>query len=275
MIALIAFLPLIFAAPQSAPIADPARVKAAVTELEKAWKSNDAGERVRAIQAQATVADAEVVKWIAKGLKDKQIDVQKASIDALRWINHPEALTALQNAAKDAKLYKEQPMVFAALLKGVGQYSNKSSIAILKDDVWAVQEQHVVQARILGLGRIRTHESAEALIDLMKVAGTRKIDGVMPDFRLALVAITGADMGVSQIAWQQWWSDNKSKLKIAPAMGELPKELSFKWKVYWGEMSEDERPRKRSDRGKDAPESPEGPAEGKTPPKREKKEGGN
>jgi HEAT repeats len=252
--ALLLSLPL---AAQATPVADPARVKTAVTELEKAWKSTEAGERIRAIQAHATVADAEVVKWIAKGLKDKQVDVQKASIEALRWINHPDALTHLQTAAKDNKFYKDQPMVYAALLKAVGQYGNKTSVAILTDDVWSVQEQHVVQARILGLGRIRTHESVEALMDLMKVAGTRKIDNVMPDFRLALVALTGADQGLSQLSWQNWWNDNKNKFKVAPTMGELPKDLERKWKVYWGEMQDEERPKKRSDRGKDEPETPE------------------
>lgn len=271
MLSLLALLPLIFATPQSPAPADPARVKAAVTELEKAWKSNDAGERMRAIQANATVPDSEVVKLIAKGLKDKQLDVQKAAIEALRWINHPEALTLLQAAAKDSKFYKDQPVVYGSLLKAVGQYSNKSSIPVLSDDVWSVQEYSVIQARILGLGRIRTLESVEKLIDLMKVAGSRKIENVMPDFRLALVNLTGADMGQSQLAWQQWWNDNKSKVKVAPTPGELPKELDRKWKMYWGEMNEEERPRKRSDRGKDAPESPAGGGEAG---KREKKEGG-
>ena len=40
-------------------------------------------------------------------------------------------------------------------------------------------------------------------------------------------------------------------------MGELPKDLERKWKVYWGEMQDEERPKKRSDRGKDEPETPE------------------
>jgi hypothetical protein len=272
-------LPLLLPAAQSPAPADPARVKTAVVELEKAWKSSEAGERIRAIQAHATVADAEVVKLIAKGLKDKQLDVQKASIEALRWINHPDALAQLQSAAKDSKFYKDQPVVFGSLLKAVGQYGNKSSIPVLTSDVWSVQEQSVIQARILGLGRIRTHESVEALMDLMKVAGTRRIENFMGDFRLALMTLTGADMGSSALAWQQWWSDNKSKLKIAPQPGELPKELDRRWKYYWGELTEEDRPRKRSERGKDAPEAPvappEAPSGGNTPPKREKKEGGN
>ena len=239
--------------------ADPQRVKAAVAELEKAWKATEGAERIKAIQHNADVADAEVIKLVARGLRDKESDVQRAAIEGLRWVGHPDALKELQNAARDEKPFKKDPMLYAALLKGVGQYGQASSIAVLADDIWSIQEQHVIQARILGLGRIRTRESAEKLFDLMKVAGPNRIDNVMGDFRLSLVALTGVDQGHSQIGWQNWWNDNRTRFKVDPKPPELPKELERKWKVFWGEMDGDERPRKRADRGKDDPERKDPP----------------
>lgn len=234
-----------------APQADPQRVKLALAELNKAWKSDEAGERVRAIREQGNVPDAEVVKLVARGLRDKELEVQRAAIESLRWVAHPDALKELQNQARDEKPYRKDPLLYASLLKAVGQYGNASSIGVLAQDVWAIQEEHVIQARILGLGRIRTRESVEKLIDLMKVAGPQRIQAVMPDFRLALVALTGADQGNSQIGWQDWWNDNRAKFKLEARPPELPKDLARKWKVYWGELEQDERPRKRGERGQD------------------------
>lgn len=239
------------AAVRDTPQADPQRVKTALAELEKAWKSAEAGERVRAIREQGSVPDAEVVKLVARGLSDKELEVQRAAIEALRWVGHPDALKELQNRARDEKPYRKDPLLYASLLKAIGQYGNASSIAVLSQDVWSIQEEHVVQARILGLGRIRTRESVEKLIDLMKVAGPQRIQAVMPDFRLALVALTGTDQGNSQIGWQNWWNDNRTKLKVDARPPELPKDLARKWKIYWGEAEEDDRPRKRNERGKD------------------------
>ncbi len=236
-----------------APQTDPQRIKLALVELEKAWKSDDASARIQAIHNNAQVADGEVIKLVARGLRDKETDVQRAAIDALRFVGHPDALKELQAVARDEKPFKKDPLLYASLLKGVGQYGNASSIAVLSDDVWSIQEEHVIQARILGLGRIRTRESVEKLVDLMKVAGPQRIQAVMPDFRLALVALTGTDQGNSQLGWQTWWNDNRSKLKVEARRPELPKELERKWKTYWGEMEGEDRPRKRNERGKDDP----------------------
>jgi hypothetical protein len=233
--------------------ADPQRAKSAAAELERAWKSESAGDRVRAIQANGNVPDAEVLKLVARGLRDKEVEVQRAAIEALRWVGHPDALKELQALARDEKAFEKDPLLYAALLRAVGQYGSASSIRILGDDLWSVQEQHVLQARILGLGRIRTRESLERLLDLMKVAGLQRIEALMPDFRLALVVLTGADQGNSQPGWQNWWNDHRALLKIAQQPPELPKDLERKWRVYWGEMEGDDRPRKRSERGRDGP----------------------
>ena len=257
MLSLLASLALILPVldDKSAP-PDPAKIQAAVSGLEKAFKpSGEAKERVEAIRAAAELPDAEIVKRIGKGLTDKDLEVQKAAIEALRWIHHPDALKELHAAAKNQKQYKEQPILLADLLKAIGQYGQASSIAVLTDEVWAVQEANVLRARILGLGQIRTKESVEALMELMRVAGTRKMQPMMEDFRLALAVLTGADQGSSQQLWNDWWNDNKNKLKVAEKAGELEKGLRVRWDSYWGKegMMGTERTKKRGERGKDDP----------------------
>src|SRR5262249_49300774 len=148
---------------------------------------------------------------------------------------------------KDAGLY-------ASLLRAIGQHANASSIEVLADDLWGVQDHGVIQARILSLGRIRTVTSAETLLGLMKAAGPNKIQPFMEDFRLALLSITGVDQGASQDLWLRWWNDKKSKLKVPETPPQLPKAMQARWDSYWGgKMYKDRQPR-RGERGKDDPE---------------------
>lgn len=233
--------------------ADAQRVKSALAELEAAWKSGSASDRVHAIQTQGAVRDAEVVKLVARGLHDKETDVQHAAVEALRFVGHPDALKELQTLARDEKSFRKDPVLRAALFKAVGQYGQASSIGVLADDFGTLEDDHLVQARILGLGRIRTHEALEKLFEMLKLAGPQRLPLLMPDFRLALVVLTGADQGLSQAGWQAWWNDNRAKWKFAELPPELPKDLERRWKVYWGEMQDDYRPRKRSERGQTTP----------------------
>jgi len=238
----------------SEPQVDAQRVKSAIVELDKAWKSDSAAERARAIQANGDLPDPEVVKLVARGLRDKELDVQRAAIEALRFVNHPDALKELQALAHDEKSPKKDPQLLALLLRAIGQYGSASSLHVLGDELGSAQDPQVLQARILGLGRIRTREALERLIEGMKLATAQRGEAAMPDFRLALAVLSGVDQGGSQAAWQNWWNENRAKLKLDEQSPALPRELERKWKVYWGEMQGDLRPRKRSERGQDGSE---------------------
>lgn len=239
---------------QDPPAPEAQRVKAAVAELEKAFKDGETAVRVKAIENGAQVVDAQVIACLSKGLRDRESQVQKSAIEALRFMNHPDALKALEQTARQDKKIAKDVDLFTALLRAIGQHAHPSSIAILADDVWAVPDNGVIQARILGLGRIRANAAVEALFDLMKVAGSLKMQPFMDDFRLALMVLTSADQGTSQELWQRWWNENRSKLKVAPQAPELPPMLQRKWNYYWGLYTREERQRKRSERGKDNPE---------------------
>ena len=92
------------------------------------------------------------------------------------------------------------------------------------------------KARILGIARIRSRDSVEALIKAMRLGGNERNRGrksrvseprqrFMPYARLALAVLTGVDKGTSKDAWQKWWKDNKRSFRISkqrpPLSGEL------------------------------------------------------
>lgn len=233
---------------------DAAKVKAVVAELDKAFKSGTKEEKSKAIQTASEVVDGDVAKALGKGFGDKDLDVVRSTIEALRWMVHPSALDELHDAARTKKELRKEPTLYMALMRAIGQHGNAKSIEVLKDDVWSVVEVSVIEARILSLGQIRTKASVEALMDLMKVAGPHRIQNVMPAFRLALTRLTGVDKGQSQPMWQDWWNDNKGKFDVAEKPAELPRELQFKWDTYWGKEPAYERLKKRGERGGGDPE---------------------
>lgn len=229
--------------------ADAAKVKAAVTALKEAFAKPEAGPRLRAIEAAATLADAEVVDLIARGLDDKDVTVQKGAIEALRFNEHKKSLEELHKRAK-LKVAKEDLPTYATLIRAIGQHGSPSSIDILNDNPWSTPDMQVLQAKILGLGRIRTKEAVKAVTDMMEIAGINKVEPFMKDFRLSLWALTGADQGGSRDLWLKWYRDNKDKLKVAATPVAEPKELAARWRRYWAKPSEEDdgdgsAPRKR------------------------------
>jgi hypothetical protein len=234
-------LALLLPAPSRAeePHPAPERVKAAVTELKDAFAKNDAGPRIRAIEGGADVADAEVVGLVARGLDDRDVTVQKAAIEALRFNPHKKALEALQARARQ-KAAKEDLTVYAALIRAVGQHGSPSSIEILTENPWSTPDAAVLEAKILGLGRIRTNEAVKAVIDLMEIAGPQKIEPFMPSFRLALWSLTGTDQRGARELWLRWYRDNKSKLKVAAEPATEPPELARRWQRYWAKPGAEE-----------------------------------
>jgi len=240
--------------PVQTPAPDAARVKAAVAELDRTLGGSNKEEKLKALQQHGALADGEVAKAVAKGLRDKEQDVRGSAIKTLRWMGHPKALEELLSFARADKALRKEPVQYAELVKAIGQYGSKSAISFLQDDVWAVPEQSVVQARILSLGRIRAPEAVEALMDLMKVAGPQRISNVMGEFRLALVNLTGVDKGQSQQLWQDWWNDNRARLKLPAEAPTLPRELQVRWENYWSDGQLRERTRTKGDRGRGDPE---------------------
>jgi HEAT repeat protein len=254
LITLLALVPLL-TPPAALAVAqvDDARVRMALAELDKAFKEGEKAARIRAIQSAAQVADSAVVERLGKVLRDKEMEVQLAAIEALRFMSHPDAVKVLVETAKRDPRIKKDWEVHMAWMRAIGQHGDPSSIEVLTDDIWGTLDYPVVQARILSLGRIRTTASVAKIFELMRTAGSQRVEH-MEHFRVALMVLTGVDQGASEEAWLRWWNENKAQLKLDEKPARLPKQLQYFWDRFWGESYAFDRPKKRTERGRDDPE---------------------
>ncbi|MEX1024529.1 MAG: hypothetical protein WD226_05575 [Planctomycetota bacterium] len=234
------------------------QVEAAVDALEAAYRSKEPAKVVAAIDGARAVLHADVIELVADGLKDKSLEVQDASIDALRWMEHPDALSALLKHWKKNKALRKDVERAPSVLKAIGQHADASSLDVLTDNVFENPTHKVVQARLLALGRIRDVEAIDTLMDLMaKRGGGRGGRGgnggaFMNDFRMALTVLTGRDLGRDANAWRKWWSDNEKGFEVPPELPELPRDVEILWKGYWGLEDDTRRGNRREDRGRGA-----------------------
>lgn len=231
--------------------AGPERIEKALKSLEQAFAKGKADERVEAIVAHQEVVDPAVLRWMAKGLKDGDAKVRDAAAEALRFARHADALDALQDALKRERKSGKDVEWLVKLTKCVGQHQSESSIELLAENALQPPDPRLIEARVLGLANIRSNKAAEELIGLMRAAGRDKVQPYMGTFRLALVALTGVDKGLSQDEWMAWWNDNKSKLEVKSELPPLPKDLYQRWAYYWGLERIVGRDKKRGERGDD------------------------
>lgn len=251
-------LALFLAAPpvQDPPVPAPPSeelVERTLEELERAFGSEgEVADRVEALRAAAEVGDARVVKAVAsRGLKSSEPEVQKAALESLRFQRHSEALDALHACyRRDRKLVKD-PERAPLLFRAIGEHAAEESIEVLADDLYSIPDETIATARILALANIRTAESAEELMDLMNRAGRRRLQALMPSFRLALVRLTGADGGTTLEGWQRWWNEVDGEPVVAPEPPRMRPEDLVRWDRFWGRETPERRATRRGRRGEE------------------------
>jgi len=229
---------------------DPEKVKARDERLEVAFDEGEVEDRVAALEDSTGLADAAVIEWQARGLADKEPTIRDAGLQALRRTFHPQALEALTKFYKrKKKQLREDEELCARFVQAIAQHGNAESLPLLSENPFGTLSGPIVKAHILGLGNIRTKESAEALVDLMRAAGRNRIQNYMGDFRMSLMRLTGVDQGNSQDAWTRWWNDHHKDLEIAAEPPLLPREWQRRWDAYWGNERRYDRPPERGGRG--------------------------
>jgi hypothetical protein len=211
------------------------QVKAAVANINEAFKTKDDQLRINAIQGAAGLIDPGTVRAISKGLRVNREAVRLVAVD-------PEGLKQLHRMYRREKDLHQQEELFAALLKAIGRHGNKSSIKVLADNPFKGLTIYSGRARIMGLGRIRHRDSVEELIQAMRLTGRRPRDWRMPDnprflieANVAMTALTGATPGTNKDDWQKWWRDNKRKFRMKKELPKIPKSYETRWEEYWNE----------------------------------------
>ncbi len=233
--------------PPPAPPPTPERIEAAVQNLERAFLQGELGERLRAIEEAADLADPKVIRALAQGLGDREGPVRLAAVEALRFQHHPAALAELHAALEKERIPKVEDKELAELILAIGQHASASSFELLAGRPLDSLHEHSNRARILALGRIRTPASVSELIALMNKAGrgARGHTQFQGDFRLALWALTGTDEGIGIAGWQRWWNDHKHALELPDELAEKPRQLALRWRVTWITPAERKQVRKR------------------------------
>jgi HEAT repeat protein len=220
------------------------QVKEAVAALEAAFDAKDDERIAEALQRYGGVHDKAVLHELARGLTSSSARVRWVTVDTLGWSRYPAALKQLHRmVARERNLAKDDEALFAHLLKSIGRHGDRSSIEVLTNDPLKNLTYASGRARILGLARTRSKEAIDELLKAMKLAGDRPRrrggDAVVPrflqDFRLALMVLTGEDLGLSKEAWIDWWRKNDRSFKISPVPPTLPPAAKATWEEYWDE----------------------------------------
>lgn len=232
---------------------DAKTIEAALDALKMGFgKGTETPEHLAAVEAAASVPCKEIARALGKyGLKDKDVEVAGATLLVLAKMDTPEALDQLIGFHKKDRRLKDDEELLAATLRAIAWHGDPKTIDILAKDLFTDASKSVIRARVLGLGRIRSMESVEALMGIMKSAARNKIQPFMDDLSLSLAVLTGVDNGKNQDRWIAWWNDNKRELEIAEEPPVIDKQLQRKWNYFWGVRNDVERDEKREDRGGD------------------------
>jgi hypothetical protein len=218
-----------------API-DAKTIQDTVAALEAAFgKDGSTAKKSEAIAAAVPVVDARVISAMQKGLTDKESSVVVVTVESLGKMKHPSALDALVGFYKrEHKKLADDLTVLPALIKGIGRHGSPTTIALLKEDAFDQKTYLSGQARILSLGNIRTNAALEALMDLSKMVGPNRMDGLRNDMRVSIAQLTGLDLGPDSVAWTRWWNDNKKGFEVTKEAPKLDAGLQRTWDAYWG-----------------------------------------
>ena len=228
------------------------RVEQAIKELSAAFdKKGDSEAKIQAIALSSEVLHPKVIEWIAKGLKDSDDEVCAATIESLRYMEHPDANDVLVKTLRRDKKLRKKPELYEALIKAVCQHADPKSFSLIADFKLNDETRDTIRARIYGIARYRTPEAVEELFDVMKRFGKNKAQPYMGELSTALMVLTGIDQGKSQTAWTRWWNDNKRDLEVSEELPKLPKKTLASWSRYWGLELPEERRKRRGERGDD------------------------
>jgi hypothetical protein len=220
-------------------------VDEAVKGLKEAYKDKGEDVRMAAIEHYARVIDPKVIRELARFLADKRTPVRGRAVDALGWSKHPDALKQLHRFYRRniRELSRDEPELFALLLKSIGRHGDKSSLRVLKDQPMRNLTLASGTARILGAANIRTKEVVNLLVGAMErnETGTRKTRVAnelrfLDEFHLALVVLTGEDHGRSGAAWVEWWRKARKTFKISEKRpAGIDAKYKGMWEKYWAE----------------------------------------
>ena len=261
-----ALLSLLLIVPLVQAPADPAsdlRVQAetAVERIDKAFKNKtmEASQKGNALRAESGVLHELVIKRIAKELGDKEPLIRDAAVESLGTMIHPDSLKALlKHGKRDRKQMVKQDEYHVAWIKAIGRQQDEEALDALTNKLFTYPTAAVIQARVFAIGNIRSVKSVDTLIQLMTVTDVRRVNNHMPNLQTALIRLTSVDRGANAKSWADWWRTSKKTFQIPKEPPVMKKQMQARWDRFWGYERTYDRNAKRSKRGQDPEDDPEG-----------------
>ena len=213
------------------------RVFELVKLLEDRLESGTSEAQREALESARALPHDEVARAVKRYAVSEDREIRFEALDVLRWMPGPGALESLHEMYRRRPFPKDDDW-HEALLKGIGQHADKSSIELLGEPPRSFRNEKAVRAQILALGRIRHRLSIQALLQLMPRFGRHR-DAFIADFRLSLVVLTGFDLGQDPTEWLKWWKEEKLSFRVPDALT-LPPPQMKRWTRYW-DLNEDRR----------------------------------
>lgn len=207
--------------------------EALLTQLEEALAGDSPGQLVHAFSCCARVRDVRVTRASTVALRNSNLGVRAAALDALRFNPHPRALSALHSVFENPENLAGRDDLHALLLRATAQHADRSSLPILIEGGFSGDSPKVLSARILSLGKIRDKGSVEALMNAMKTLPPAVRLMHMDEFRLSLTQLTQVDHGVNDRAWIEWWDAENETMHLRTEEQQVAGSLQREWDGYW------------------------------------------
>jgi hypothetical protein len=186
----------------------------------------------------------------ARALRHADLALRDYAVETMGYMRHPDVIVALHAMLeRDAEVLAAAPERQATLFRAIGRQAKEESIPVLAAKASASTDPGVLTAGLLSLANIRTRASLDAVIELLRKAPRERVTETMPDFRAALVMLTGEDRGTEPDAWLAWYDEHREKLAVAPEPpAEIVPEVRRRWLLFWGPPRDE--PKRTLERGK-------------------------
>ena len=214
----------------------PETLQAALRELDKGLASPKLDERLAAVRKVGAIDHDRVAAAVARAFTDKETEVRKAAIQALRAMKNPAALTQLLGAAE--RFHEDEalaPTYFLAL----GQHGDEKALPVLLDGSWHDRDAKVFDARMTAIAHIRSVKSIEALLDLWNKTGKGRnganFGRLTQYLNRALRQLTNQKDLETAEEWRAFWREHRDTFKVTPEPQGLGRADLNAWKVHWAE----------------------------------------
>ncbi len=216
-----------------------ARAEADRDDLLTELRSSSAWRRRRAVERFANDERFLVVQAYAEATHDDDLEIRLAAIDALGRNQNPQALRELLQTYTNRRRNRRNDDVIPDLFRAIGRHGDPLAIQRLVAHGWEHLAYDSARARLFALGAMRSRRAVQAVLQLWQQGNPDPFRGdsrdgeLAADYRVALVVLTGLDLGTDRDAWLDWWKLDGDLYRLSAELPPLPVDVARVWEAYW------------------------------------------